>query len=195
MIEKLHRALRFFLAFVFLGGVFWSAYFLASKIAIFFLGLNSDVAQAIIAAVATIFATVITIVYSKRYESREAEKGKIKEKKIPVYEEWISFFMKLALQGNDKTKKISETEMQKFFIEHTQKIMIWGSDPVVAAFSKWRLALLTVNDNPSSSSLLVFEELLYAIRKDLGHENKNLGEGTLLSLFINDVQNILNKKE
>jgi len=198
MIEKITRVLHLIFALCCLGGIFWGAYFLIAKIAIFFLGLNSDVAQAIIAAVATFFAAVITLVYSKHYESREAERNRIKDKKIPIYEEWISFFMKLALQGKDgaKQKKMTEEDMQKFFIENTQKLMIWGSDQVVFEFSKWRLSLTNSSSESSNSpnSLLIFEELLYAIRKDLGHENKNLSQGTLLSLFINDINNFIENK-
>lgn len=177
-----------FSGFAVLAGLFWVAYFLLSKFAVFFLGLNSDVAQAIIAAVATVFATLLTLIYSKQYETQEIERNKIREKKIPIYEEWISFFMKLALEKNEK-KKPSEQDILKFSIENTQKLMIWGSDSVVKAFSDWRTELLKNTENQTPHSLFLFEDLLYAIRKDLGHHNRNLNKGTLLKLFVNNVPN------
>jgi hypothetical protein len=39
--------------------------------------------------------------------------------------------------------------------------------------------------------LFAFEQMLFEIRRDLGHENNGLGAGDLLRLFINDVDDYL----
>ena len=38
-----------------------------------------------------------------------------------------------------------------------------------------------------AKSLFVLENMLFAIRRDLGHKNKNLKQGDLLSLFVTDI--------
>jgi hypothetical protein len=43
-----------------------------------------------------------------------------------------------------------------------------------------------VKKNPMNL-MFSYENVLREIRKDLGHKNKNLGKGKLLSLFINDI--------
>ena len=40
----------------------------------------------------------------------------------------------------------------------------------------------------SITIILALEDVLLKIRKDLGHDNKNIGKGKLLGLFINDIQ-------
>lgn len=40
-------------------------------------------------------------------------------------------------------------------------------------------------------SINLTENLLLAIRKDMGHKNKGLQQGDILSLFINDVDETL----
>ena len=37
--------------------------------------------------------------------------------------------------------------------------------------------------------MFIYEDLIRAVRKDLGHKNKDLTKGKLLSLFINDIAN------
>lgn len=87
-----------------------------------------------------------------------------------------------------------EKEMQEFFIEFTQKLMIWGSDEVVAQWSKYRRVLIKHSEDGQSDSNDMFEleNLLLAIRKDTGHKNKNLKKGDLLGLFVNDIENYIN---
>ena len=39
--------------------------------------------------------------------------------------------------------------------------------------------------------LFLTEKLLFAIRRDLGHKNKNLKKGDILSIFVNDIEKYL----
>lgn len=48
-------------------------------------------------------------------------------------------------------------------------------------------------DNMSpENSLLLFEDIIYEIRKDVGLRKK-LGKGDVLSIFINDIEKIIKK--
>ena len=42
--------------------------------------------------------------------------------------------------------------------------------------------------------MLLYESLILAIRKDLGHKNKGLVAGDILALFLNDIEEHLPKK-
>lgn len=42
------------------------------------------------------------------------------------------------------------------------------------------------------SSLLLLEDIIFEIRKDVG-QRKRLGKGDVLSIFINDIENITNR--
>lgn len=58
--------------------------------------------------------------------------------------------------------------------------MLWGSNRVVKAWIDFR----TNTSSDSSNVLFYMENILYAIRKDMGY--RNLGKGKLLSMTIND---------
>ena len=68
------------------------------------------------------------------------------------------------------------TDIQKF----QKKLMLWGSNRVVKAWIDYR-----TNVSPDGSNALFYmENILYAIRKDMGY--KNLDKGKLLSISINE---------
>lgn len=156
--------------------------------------LDSEIAVAIIAAAATGFVSVISIVLSKLYESRTLLQREHREKKIPVYEELIKFMSRMfigAKTGNQPTEK----ELLQFMSDFTQRVMIWGSDNVLAVWVKWRRS--STGEGASKANpkklMIIYEDLIFAIRKDLGHKNKGLTETDILALFINDIDKLQNK--
>ena len=167
-----------------MGTVSYLIVIVALNILHYVLSLNSDIAVAVIAAAATIFVSVISIVLGKIYEVRYQIQQEIREKKIPVYEELIHFMQRVF--ANEKLKvKPSEEELQKFFLEWQQKVMIWGSDSVLKDWIKWRR--VSINAAGTHEAVFLYEQLILQIRCDLGHKNKNLKRGAILSLFVNDI--------
>ena len=84
--------------------------------------------------------------------------------------------------------------MIKFMAEITQELVIWGSDEMLEAFYKFRMMSIENADGNSENPydvLFMVEDLLLAIRKDLGHKNKNISRGKILGLFVNDLPNEL----
>jgi len=89
----------------------------------------------------------------------------------------------------------SEKETMEFFLGFNQKMMVWGSDKVLAAWVKWLRA--TTNQEALKQSpmlaLILYEDLILAIRRDLGHKNKDLKRGDVLRLFVTDIDQHLPK--
>jgi hypothetical protein len=80
---------------------------------------------------------------------------------------------------------LSQAELVKFFATYTEKLTIWGSDGVIKS---WRaLRLSAVAGVEGADMLFLYENLLMEIRKDLGHKNQGFKKGTLLGLFVNDI--------
>jgi len=170
--------------------------FVAARVAVQVLSsVNSVIAVAIITAAATVLVSILSIVLGKVYESRLLIQKEHREKKIPVYEELIKFMFRI-LMGSKTGDPPAETEMVQFMSGFTQRIMVWGSDEVLAAWVKWRRLLINeaaMKANPMQSMFL-YEELIRAIRRDLGHRNSALAKGDILALFINDIDQYLPKK-
>ena len=157
--------------------------------------LNSDIAVAIIAASATVFVSVLSIVLGKAYESRELIKKEHREKKIPVYEDLIRFMFRI-LMGKKTGDQPTEKEILDFMSDFTQHIMVWGSDDVLASWVRWRRAAIDEQEIQKHPMKLLFlyEDLILTIREDLGHKNKNIGKSDVLALFINDIDQYLREK-
>lgn len=168
---------------------------------------NPTVGAAIIAASGTILISVFTLVWNRRSErQKEIEERRheieleIREKKLPIYGELVAFFFKVFNASKTGTQ-ITEAEMNDFFVKFTEKTVIWGSDRFIQAFSNFRDGAITQaqsgnNQQPDPTAMMVnFENLLYAIRADYGHENTGLGSGDLLALFINDIRDYIKKQQ
>lgn len=154
-----------------------------------FKGLQKEVAAALIAASATILVSVLSVVGAKYYERKKAIEQEIREKKIPIYSEFVEFLFKLFLGEKASGQQMKEKDMEKFFMTFTQKIIVWGSDEVVSKYSRYRRLLINYNPNDDKTfgAMFELENLLLSIRKDIGHKSKKVNKGDLLGLFINDV--------
>jgi hypothetical protein len=182
------------LSIIFLSAVFGALIWVGYK---FLSSIDSGVSAAIIAAAATIAVSLISIVLAKVYESRQAVEREIRENKIPVYEEFLNF-MSRVLHGEKVGKKPSDEEMVIFMIEFNQKMMVWGSDSVLSAWRDWRKTIVPSDESIDGAWRLAemmhsYENVIYAIRKDLGHKNEGLKKGDLLRLFINDYDEFLGR--
>ncbi len=179
--------------------------------------LSQQVAATLITASVTALVSVFGIVESKRREQRREIEQEHRTQKVPIYEDFMSFWFRLLLANqlaaagaHDKNPRavkrgstgastaIGQAEMVSFLINFTQKIIIWGSDDVVRDYANFRRRVATpdtsaIPDDIESTiqSLLTFEKLLLAIRSDVGHRNKGLKQGDLLSLFVNDIDRLL----
>lgn len=155
--------------------------------------LNSDIAVAIIAASATAFVSAVSIVLGKIYESHLTVQKELRERKVLAYEGLLSFIFKVFM-GGKIGKAPTEEEMVQFMFEYNQKMMIWGSDSVLAEWSTWRKLLQENVDSDGKAflpAMLQYEKLIFAVRKDLGHKNTNIKPGDVLALFINDLHKYL----
>src|SRR2546421_429502 len=191
MKAKLITTLRFLLAIVLVGGIAWIIYFVVAKVFRSLTNIKSDIAVAIVAASATITVSIVSLVISKVMETRSAVIQELRAKKIPIYEELISTLFKYQFAEKLGEERMGETELIKFFANLTEKLTIWGSDGIIRAFSDFRLASSIIAK--PEDILFIYENLLLEIRKDLGHKNRNLKRGMVLSLFINDIDQYLRR--
>ncbi|WP_430109287.1 hypothetical protein [Paenibacillus sp. B1-33] len=168
-------------------GILW---YLISLLFSVFKGLQKEVAAALIAASATIVVSVLSVVVAKYYEKKRAIEQEHRNKKIPMYEEFVEFLFKILMNKKLEGEPLTEQEMLKFMSAFTQKLLVWGSDDVVLHWSKYRM--MSINDKSDAmENMFQMEELLYAIRRDTGHKNKKHKKGDILKLFINDIDKYL----
>lgn len=168
------------------GFVFWGAFKLLQLLWQAFSQVNPTLGAGIIAASATIIVSVISVLASKHLEYKAAVSKEHRERKIPFYEEMVRFIFQITFAEKLGSPPVSEKEMVKQMASFTENLVIWGADEVIDAWFKFRNK--SVNSDGSGISIMFeVENLLLAIRKDLGHPNKGLTKGKVLGLFINDI--------
>jgi len=149
----------------------------------------------VVTAFATITTAIVTILITKNNELKLQIRTEQRDKKALIYEELTEFFFKMIFASkleNNEGQVITdskENEIVEFLTSYTPKIIMWGSDEVLKEFYLFRNKSISIESNPNkvNSVIVKFEELLFSIRRNLGHKNKKLGKGNILVLFINDV--------
>ena len=170
-----------------LAGLVWGLYTVLASLVAHLMTLNPNVAASVIAACATVLMATISVLLSKHFEIQKLVFKEHRDKKIPIYEDLISFFFRVMFQSK-KGKPLSQSEMLRFFEDFVKKVTVWGSDDVVKAFGDFKRQAPNIQAGASPKEIIFLsEKLLFAIRRDLGHKNKNLKQGDLLSLFITDI--------
>lgn len=165
--------------------------------------LENDIAVAIVTAGATVFVSVFSAVWARKSEKAQAIEQQIREKKTPVYEEFIGIAFDIIWAGrnqanqeqNDPSQRKQRSESTKGktpnpverLQELTPDLIIWGTDEVIASWVEFRKVAANSNKDKPMEIMLVFEAFMNAIRKDLGHNDNLLKKGDLLKIFINDI--------
>jgi hypothetical protein len=178
------------LAIIVLGGVPYAAYLLLKAGAAAVYSLDSGSTAAVVTAAVAGFISVVTVVLSKRYEANQAALAEIRAKKVPVYERLLNFMFRVIM-GGKTGKVVPPEEMEAFFADFTQQFMIWASTDVLKAWGKFRV--FSASEGDATEAMFLIEDVVREIRKDLGHRDRGLGRGDVLSLFINDIHKFLKK--
>jgi hypothetical protein len=182
-------ALRIIIGLAILGSCL--AFFLYAFIwfANYFADLQKEVTASIVAASATALVSIGTLLTARAVERQKQREELARAKRIPVYEEFLAVIFRFFLQGGATPS--NQEELKQAMGNFTQKMMVWGSSEVVAKWSRWRRLLANQGENPNPENLFVFEEIVLAIRKDIGYSNKDLARGDVLGLFVNDIDTVM----
>lgn len=171
------------LLFLFIGGLF-----VLKILEIIFDNIekvNTNILVAIIGSTVTIFGYFI----SRYLEKKKLIEQQIREQKIPVYDEFIEFLFKI-LKNDKSNKKLSDKELIDLFYSLNKKSILWLSDDSLKAYKEWRIKSINLSQESSKNAgvemMALLEKMLFEFRKDIGHKNKRLKRGDILSLFIND---------
>jgi hypothetical protein len=144
--------------------------------------LDKEVSAALIVAAVSLASVLI----SRHLEKRQTTFQELRARKIPVYQEFMEVLFSRLLNPN--AAQTDDSELTEALKVLTPKMMAWAADDVIARWANWRLLGAETTD---VQRFIDFEGILLAIRKDTGHDNKNLPTGMLLSLFINDIWTVL----
>ncbi len=187
-------AIIWLLNIVYAGIVSFATWFLnfTEKIA----SLETVLIIAVISGAITVSGIIINSiisVYVKLLEHRNSVKSELRKQMKEPYDKFVSLLFDM-LMSDKGGAQISEQELMNRMIVFSKEITLWGSNNVVKKWSEYRNATV----KSPEETLFYIENVLFAIRKDLGIKNgfwfkKELQKGDLLSLFVNDIKDYMKK--
>lgn len=157
--------------------------------------LESQISVAIIAGSVTVLVAIMSHavqVFITRQQEREAAQ---RAAKTALYESLVTHWFNVMNIGKQDNKQGQNVRVDSKTIQTqnqiTQKVILWGSDSVITSYRRWWRMVLRAGDDTNPAELFArFEDVLFALREDLGHRNKGLDRKDLLSLFINDIDDV-----
>ena len=174
-----------------LGALFFGLYQVIRSLFGLFSQINPTVGAGMIAATATIIVSVLSVLGAKYLEHKAVLLKEHRERKTPIYEEMVALIFRFAFSQKLGLEPLTDKEIVAKMAWFTENLVVWGSDDLLLAWNRFRTYAVNNATNPNSEILFEIEKLLLAIRRDLGHSNKDVTEGKILGLFVNDIDDYI----
>lgn len=188
--NKAKNAIIVIIVLAVVAGVGYGLYAAARALLSGVLGLDANIAAAIVAASATVIVSVLTVVYNQRKTKQREIAESHRSQKIELYKRFMDEAVVglLRLVGKRSDKSIDDEDVQKeieeFYFKFTGDVIVWGSPNVIKAYIAFR------GSADQKHILLKLDDMLRAIRHDLGNSNWALERGQLIGLFLTDPQEL-----
>ena len=182
------------LGFLLLAGILTLGYWAIATIWDALFG-SPAIGAGIAAATLTGALAIVSTFVTKHLDRNATIVSQLREKKVPVYEKVIQLVFSIAFAGNGGRTRLSEREIVGLMADITEQLTIWGSDELVQEYHKFRMSSIRQAAGQAQDPrepLIAITDLMLAIRKDLGHNNKGISRRTILGLFVNDLPDDIN---
>jgi len=138
-----------------------------------------------------VIVVLISTVWSKKREYKYLIEKELRDKREEAYKKLIDIIYEVNANPSNQNNVISDKTISDMF-EFSKDLTLWGSNEVIKKWARFRHYHKGLDNR---NILLVLEDILFSIRKDMGHKKgifigTKLKEKDLLSLFINDTENI-----
>jgi hypothetical protein len=152
-----------------------------------FLGLGTTTQTAVAGLTGVVLAPLVAFLTTRALERRRLMESALREKKTALYEQMVKDLMSMFDIGHTKKVKNSN-ELLKAVAAFTPRLITYGSRGVIRAWTTFRLE--GAGGENGVRTMAQFEDVLKAMRKDLGHGTLFQQRGELLGLWVNDIRNV-----
>jgi hypothetical protein len=146
---------------------------------------SPQIASAVVTASATILVATTGTLLSKHIERRQEIERELREKKVLVYQDFMSYWFTAmsGARGKLPSKKRAELD-EKFRAESAKDLVSWASPKLIKDYGDW-----VDWDHPErDADVLELEEILLLMRQEFGFDDTTLKTGDLLRTFQSGVE-------
>ncbi len=156
------------------------------------INIASKADAVVIVASITGGVSILGVVIAKIIEYKQNTKRFLYQKRETAYADFIELIYKIHTKAK-KNEEYGDLEMQDDVATFSKKLTLWGSDAVISKWLEFRRN--SVKNITPAENLFLIEDIIMAIRRDMGQSNNLLKKGDILSFFVNDVDEYLKKKK
>jgi hypothetical protein len=148
---------------------------------------------AVVGAVATAVLGVAGVVWQQRQSEKARVREAHRDRMTPVYHELLKRVWQQASQESQEPVE----EVAEFMRDLKARQLILGAPrEMIRAFNRWEREAKAAQEKDDNIALVfAWEELLRAMRRDLGHDDSGLPRGELLRVFMDDIDQFLPQLE
>jgi len=172
----IHTSFFTLLGFVVILALAYGSYRLIALAITSFAALHPSVSATLITGFVTITGSVSAIVIGRYFEKRKEVEEAFRERRLKTYDGFLSTFVNLT----SETKK-ENPELVAFLRNMNKEMILCAGPKLLKAYISF---LGQMSDPLAGKSFYLMEDFYMAIREDLGHSNKGLARGDVLSLLI-----------
>ena len=186
--KRLQHIPQFVLPLVVVVGVGYGVWCVGAAVLSWIMSQESQVATAIIAFSGTTIAGIGAVVIAQqRSKSREIAEAH-RSKKIELYNSFITTMIGIIRKHKSSGSNALEgdKEIEEFFYKFTTEVVLWGSPGVLGHYATFR----NLGQEKNPNIVLIVDDIIQAMRKDLGLSNWGLSRGDLMKLFLSDPESL-----
>ena len=146
---------------------------------------------AIVGSIATAALAAAGVVWQQRRVESERLAEARRKRMAPMYESLLGFVMK---GGHNGPSGEPPEDLATFMKDlKGRQLLLGASSEMIQAFNRWQADTQAAEKSKDQvlGAVEAYEDLLRAIRKDLGHDDSKLPKWDLLRIFISDLDDHL----
>ncbi len=140
---------------------------------------DSKVMAAVVTGSFSVIAAAFVVVFGRHLERKKEIEISYRQKRTELYDEFLSKIFSAFTKGSDRVENMAQA-----FRDFNTKAVLWASPNVLKAY--YALNKTFQSEKSLISKLHDLESFLQILRHDLGLSNKDLNQGDILRIFIND---------
>lgn len=150
---------------------------------------DAVVIVALITGGVSLTGVIISSIVGKSLEYKKSRNEYLAQKREAPYGDFVEMVYKVQ-QNTKQEGSYTNEEMIEDISKFSKQITLWGSPSVAKKWNEFREN--GGDSQKATENLFVLEDIMNEMRKDLG--TKKVEKGSLLSFFVNDIKDFVNKK-